>query len=210
MRVELGVLIGFILTLFIYSYLVRDNPLYRIATHLLVGVSAGYATVIVLKQVILPVLDQIRQDPGSPNSLFWLLPVLLGVLMLARRLPGGALVKGGTLAALVGIGAAVAITGAISGTLWPQVTAGNSQEPLKGLLVAILTVCTLFSFQFTGRMSAQQTWTQPTWQRGLAVVGRAVLSITFGALFATVVSTSLILLIDRVDYYLNQFVPLLP
>ncbi len=207
MSVELGVLIGFVLTLFIYSYLVRDNPLYRIATHVLVGVSAGYAAVIVLRQVIFPVIGQIRQDPVRPTSLAWLLPLLLGILLLARRAPGVSLITRGTLGALVGIGAAVALTGAISGTLWPQVTTGNSDDPWMGLLVAILTVCTLISFQFTGRINDQHEWVRPAWQRVPAMIGRVVLSITFGALFAAVVSTSLILLVDRVDFYLNQFLP---
>ena len=41
----IGLIVGFILTLLVFSYLLGDNPLYRIAIHLLVGTSAAYAAV---------------------------------------------------------------------------------------------------------------------------------------------------------------------
>ena len=52
----IGVLVGFTLTLFVFSYAWGDNPFFRIASHLFVGVAAGYATVIVIYNVILPQL----------------------------------------------------------------------------------------------------------------------------------------------------------
>jgi hypothetical protein len=209
MSIEPGVLIGFVLTLFIYSYLVRDNPLYRLAIHILVGVSAAYSAVVVINQIIWPVFQQIRQDPTDPAAILWLVPILLALLLFLRHLPGASWLSGGTLAFLVGVGAAVALTGAISGTLWPQVITSDAEKPVQSLIVALLTVCTLFAFQFTGRINAQGEWVRPIWQRGLALIGQTVLTITFGALFTTVFSTSLILLIDRVDYYLDQFTQLL-
>lgn len=198
-----GLVIGFILTLFIYSYVFGDNPLYRLAVHLLVGVSAAYAAIIVTHQVILPVYTQIRTDPTNPDTLLWFIPIVLGLLLLLKRLPGVAWMGNSTLALLVGVGAAVALTGALTGTLWPQVTALDSESPLTGLLVAFLTACTVVTFQFTGRTNQRGEWVRPFWQQGLAQIGRAVLLITFGALFASVFSTSLILLIERVSYFLN-------
>lgn len=210
MSFDPGILIGFILTLFIYSYLVGDNPLYRVAIHVLVGVSAAYAALIVFKQVLIPVFEQITRDPVSPDSLYWLLPILLGLSMLIRWVPGASWLNSGTLALMIGVGAAVALIGAISGTLWPQIAVFDSDKPTRGLAVALLTVCTLFVFQFTGRLDDKQKWVRPTWQRGLSFVGQAVITITFGALFTAAFSTSLILLVDRVDYYVNQLSQWLP
>ena len=51
-----GLIVGILLTLFIYSYLIGDNPLYRISVHLLVGVSAAYAVVVVVQQLLLAYL----------------------------------------------------------------------------------------------------------------------------------------------------------
>ena len=43
---ELGLMVGFILTLMVYSYLIRDNFLYRIAVYVFVGIAAGFVTIV--------------------------------------------------------------------------------------------------------------------------------------------------------------------
>jgi hypothetical protein len=40
-------IVGFILTLMVFSYLFGDNPLFRLVTYLFVGVSAGFAAVMI-------------------------------------------------------------------------------------------------------------------------------------------------------------------
>lgn len=201
-----GLLIGLILTLFIYSYVVGDNPLYRLAVHILVGVSAAYAAVVVIQQVILPVADQIRQNPAGRASLLWSVPLFFALLLLLKRAPALAWLGNNTVAMLVGVGAATALVGAIIGTLWPQVTAvpGLNNARFQGLLIAILSALTLLTFQFTGKGKNGQ-WQRSLWWQGAAQIGRAVLMITFGALFAALLNTSLILLSSRLSYYLNQF-----
>jgi hypothetical protein len=215
-----GLLIGLILTLFIYSYLLGDNPLYRLAAHILVGVSAAYAAVVIVQQVLLPAYNQMRQEPAGNNLLLWFVPLLFALLLLLRRLSSLSWWSNNTMALLIGIGAAVALIGALTGTLWPQITAVNNPDQaqtlpgrvgaIQGLLVALLTVCTLLTFQFTGRTTVDGEWVRPLWQRGLAQVGRAVIAITFGALFAGVLSTSLILLTNHVGRFLNEFLQRLP
>jgi hypothetical protein len=76
-----GTLIAAALTLIVFSILYRDNPFYRFAEHLLVGVSAGYYVIHyfdagVIRKFWVPVVQQ---------GQLWLLPGgLLGLLMLAR------------------------------------------------------------------------------------------------------------------------------
>jgi hypothetical protein len=43
---DFGVWVGALLTLFIFSFLYKDNPLYKLAEHLFVGISAGYYIVL--------------------------------------------------------------------------------------------------------------------------------------------------------------------
>ena len=193
----IGLLVGLVLTLFIYSYILGDNPLYRLAVHILVGVSAAYAAVIVLRQVILPVLSRIREEPTNAANL-WFVPVLVLILLLAlRRWTGN-----GTVAFLIAVGSAVALVGAVQGTLLPQITAvpNNPLFPGQGVLTAVLTICTLLTFQFTRRINRPE----PRWQRPLSSLGRAVLMITFGALFAATLNTSLLLLAERLNYLLRH------
>ena len=45
---------AFLLTLFIFSYLIGDNPLFRIAVYIFVGVSAGYVAAVACRQVLWP------------------------------------------------------------------------------------------------------------------------------------------------------------
>ena len=202
-----GLIIGILLTLFIYSYLIGDNPLYRISVHLLVGVSAAYAVVVVVQQLLLPIWRQIQDNPTSPDSLIWLVPILFMLMLLARRLPSVSWLGNTTLALLVGVGAAVALLGSLTGTLWPQIVNVQPATPLQGIAVAILTICTLLAFQFTAlRPRGSNVWQPPIWQRGVTAVGRIVLTITFGALFATLLSTGLILLADRLNYFITELV----
>lgn len=78
---DIGILVGALCTLAILSLLYRDNPVYRAAEHLLVGVSAGYYVVhyfyaAVVRKFVVPVFQQ-----GE----LWLLPGgLLGLLIFFR------------------------------------------------------------------------------------------------------------------------------
>ena len=59
MPIELiSALIGLILTLMVFSYLIGDNPLFRIAVYLFIGVASGYAATIVWHNVLVPKLFQ--------------------------------------------------------------------------------------------------------------------------------------------------------
>lgn len=202
MNESVGMLVGFVLTLFIFSYLLGDNPLYRLAVHVLVGVGAAYAAIVIWQQVVAPFYRQIQAQPTDPNSIRWLIPVLFAFFLIIRQLRAGAWIGNWTLALLIGIGAALALVGAVWGTLWPQITA-VSGSPVQNIITAVLTISTLLMFQFTGRTNKQGEWLPPIWQRGITQVGRTVLMITFGALFAQTLSTSLVLLTERISFYLT-------
>src|SRR5690606_34328912 len=106
-----------------YSYLWKDNWLYRLAVHILVGVSVGYGAAVVLQSAVLPRLRELQQNPAATESLLWFVPVALSLLLLFKLVPRIAPLANSTVAALVGVGAAVALVGAIAGTLIPQIIA---------------------------------------------------------------------------------------
>lgn len=204
-----GLLIGVLLTLFIYSYLIGDNPLYRISVHLLVGVSAAYAVVVVVQQILVPIWHQIQANPTSTDSVIWLIPILFLLMLFARRLPTVSWLGNTTLALLVGVGAAVALLGSLTGTLWPQIVSVQPASPVQGVVIAILTICTLLAFQFTMlRPRPGATWQPAMWQRSVTAVGRIVVTVTFGALFATLLSTGLVLLADRLNFFITELLQL--
>lgn len=203
MSEALGLIIGFILTLFIYSYIVGDNALYRLAVHVLVGITAAYALVIAVQRVFLPVFQQLRQNPTDPANMWLLVPLLFALLLALRLVRPVAWLGNSAVAILIGTGAAVAIVGTIAGTLLPQIVAPPAENALIMIIAAVLTICTVLYFQFTGRSDERGNMVMPAWQQAISLTGRAVLMITFGALFAALFSTSLVLLVDRLSTYLG-------
>jgi hypothetical protein len=137
-------------------------------------------------------------------------PILFALMLLARRLPSVSWLGNTSLALLVGVGAAVALLGSLTGTLWPQIVDVQPATPLQGVVIAILTVCTLLAFQFTVlRPRSSGLWQPAIWQRSVTAVGRIVLTITFGALFASLISTGLILLAERLNFFLTELAQLI-
>ena len=57
----IGAIVGFALTIMIFSYLFGDNALFRVAIHIFIGAAAAYATMVVVYnifwyQLIVPLL----------------------------------------------------------------------------------------------------------------------------------------------------------
>src|SRR3954463_12897543 len=118
-----GSIVAGLLTLMVFSYLLGANPLWRIAQSLLVGVSVGYITLVLLTQVIAPQVARIIVPAaGAPENDRWLaaVPVALGLLLLLRIVYPGAWPSSFGLNIAVVVGSALALGGALAGTLIPQ------------------------------------------------------------------------------------------
>jgi hypothetical protein len=198
-----GVMIGFLLTLCVLSYVVKDNPLYRLAVHVLVGVSAGYAIVLVVRQVFVPVWTALRDDIGG-NGLLWIVPMVLALLLLLKALPRTTVMGNGAMAVLMAIGSAVAFVGAVAGTLVPQILVRHESAPM-GLLLAILTISVLAYFIFTGRSVAGERTHMPRWYQPVSVLGRVVITMALAGLFSGILNTSLVILTERVGFFISAF-----
>ncbi len=199
-----GLLVGFLLTIAVLSFVIKDNPLYRLAIHILVGFSAGYALVILVREVFLPVVDAMTHQPTTQELLFWLVAFLLAILLLLKVAPKTAWLGNSAMAALVGVGAAVGLVGAISGTLLPQVVV-RYDNPLIGLMVALLAILVLAYFIFNIRLVGTKRATLPGWYLYLGTAGRVVLTMTLAGLFAGALNTSLVLLMNLVGFYSESF-----
>ena len=214
MPIELiSALAGLILTLMVFSYLIGDNPLFRIAVYLFIGVASGYAAVVVWHYVLIPKLFQ----PLATLSPLAFVPFLFGISLLAKLWPRISWIGSFAMAVLVGVGAAAAVGGALLGTLLPQaraaingfdiLSAGSGLEAASRLLEGIImlggTVFTLASFHFSASRSADGTPKQNGIIEGIAWVGRIFIAITFGVLFAGVYMSALTAMIERLSFVIN-------
>lgn len=201
----IGASIGFLLTLAVFSYLIGDNPLFRLAIYIFIGVSTGYVFSVTLYNVLIPQL-LLPMTLGNPAQIsLALLPLLLGGLLITKISPRLAWLGNFPAAYLVGVGAAAAVGGALLGTLFPQTGAAiNSLDAsrntlLDGIILLVGTLATLLYFSFSARPQSAGAAEQPVWLSSIGSLGQAFIGITFGVLFAGVYSAALVALIERLD-----------
>ena len=199
--------IAFLLTIFVLSYLFGDNFLFRVAIYVFIGASAGYVTVLLLEQVLGPQLI----IPVVTGSVGGIVLAILALLLLAKMFPPLSKLGTPSLAFMVGVGAAIAIGGAVTGTLFPQILAAiNAFEGIssfEGLVEAFLmlfvTISTLVYFQFSAKRGDDGKNQRNPFTRFLAFFGKVFIAITFGVLFAGVFSAALTAFIERIDFLIN-------
>ena len=212
--------ISFLLTVMVLTYLIGDNPVFRVAVYLFIGVSAGYVAAVAWHQVLYPLLVVPLLAGSMADRLLALIPLILGLLLLFKLSPRTARLGNPSMAFLVGVGAAVVIGGAVMGTIIPQTwasmnafnlaNAGQSwpKQLLEGVVMLIGTLTTLVYFHY----GAKATTSGP--QRGkliniLAWVGQVFIAITFGVVFSGVFVAALTALIERLNFivtYLSLFI----
>ena len=78
-----GYWIGIFLTFAILSYLYKDNPFYKFAEHLFVGVSIGFVVTQQYYNVLRPnLIDHFADRPWYLPSVYWIPLVLVGMLFI--------------------------------------------------------------------------------------------------------------------------------
>ncbi len=201
-------LVAAVLTLCVLSRIVGDNPLFRVAQYLFVGVSLGYAFVVLYHQVLVQDILNITANLNNIQALLLLLvPFVLGLLLIPRIVgqQAGSWLANIPLGLLFGAGAAIALVGALVGTLYTQILAtippaGTGLLQLIGLtILALGVVATLSYFYFTARR-----------ERGIGRIinslGKAgywLLMLTFGFFFAGALVTYLTALSERFEFLIG-------
>ena len=196
----LGTIIGFVLTLMVFSYIIGDNFLFRLATHIFVGVAAGYAAVLVIYNIIFPMLAQpgdelVRLGP----------PLILGVWLLTKTSPRLSRLGNPVLAYLVGVGAAAAISGALLGTIFPlvdqstrELSGTNALDVIvNGGIILVGTLTTLIYFHYGASPTPSGVTKRKTPIEIGAWIGQFFIAITLGAIFAGVYLAVLTVFIER-------------
>ncbi len=202
--------LGSLLTIFTFSFLYKDNPLYKIAEHLVVGISAGYFVVLLIRTNLWPIMSQrlfIKGPEGWALVQWWyFIPLILGVLMWTRFSKKWSWVSRYPLAFYIGIASGLTIPLEIKNRVVEQISASilkfkfdwNSAgflmvpQGLWDTFVVAGVICCLIYFFFSKEHKG--------WFGGSAKVGIYTLMIAFGASFGYTVMARISLFIQRIQY----------
>ena len=210
--------LGALSTLALYSILYKENPVYRFAEHLFLGLATGYGLYIAWKEVLFPNWYQpLFQDHYWP-WIFCLVAAGMYYTIFSRRL---AWMSRLIMMVMMGFVAGLAFR-AFFGLFMPQI--GASFKPLivmkmlpndGGLdlmatlfasftnilfVVTLLTVMMYFFFSF-------ELKSKPVVKA--ASMGRWLMMIAFGAMFGSTVMARMSLFIGRLDVLFREWIPLI-
>jgi len=209
--------LSFLFTLMVLSYLIGDNPLFKVAVYLFVGVASGYAAAVVFWQVLYPKLlvptGQALFSGAYTQGLLLVVPWLGFAFIIMKVSPRFAGIARITMAFLVGAGAAVTLAGALTGTLIPQVNAtinifqGALSKPagemietsFSGGVILLGLVTSLAYFHFGASQKPDGSTKRFALIDILAMLGRIFIGITLGAIFAGVYAAALTAFIERIS-----------
>jgi len=214
-----GTLVAVVLTLCVFSYLLGDNVLYRLAEHIFVGVAVGYAVVVafhaVLAAKLLIPLSKALGEGDSNQVLFLAIPLVLGLLLLTKPFKSISWLGSLSVAFLLGVGAALAIAGALLGTLLPQADAtadlanyvedyGPGLGLFSGIVALVGTIGVLLHFYFSAGQEGRFAGLRAGLIRVWGGLGRWFILVAFGAILATTFVSRLSLLAGRVQFLLDS------
>lgn len=216
-----GIWIAAFLTLCIYSFLYRDNPFYRFAEHLFVGMSVGYGITLSIHQGFLPFAwdpfwEAVKPFwPGVPRDAGWgglwkLIPIGIGLMFFGGVSSRYTWLIRYPSSILIGLGAGLAIPNVLRANIFEQtrgtvepfadINAGtlSTWGTFGAILMVIGVICTLTYFFFSVEHRGPVKW--------MSKVGIAFLMIGFGSAFGNTVMGRVALLIQRVDFLINDWI----
>lgn len=203
MGIYIGTWIAAGLTLCIYSFLYKDNPFFKFAEHLFVGISAGYTIAMTWHQAILKLIWEPMKTQGDYTVL---IPTAIGLLMFSRFISKARWLIRWPLAFMIGVGAGASIPRVMQSLIFEQTAATLKPVPfslaaIDIIVIAVGVLCTLIYFFFSVEHKGPV---------GVASkVGIVFLMVSFGAAFGYTVMARISLLIERMYFLLHNWLHLI-
>lgn len=218
------IFIAGICTLAIYSFLVRENPAYRIFEHFFIGIAAGWGIVKGFTNFLWPKIftpmfaigkipfpDGTVVEPHEPMYFLYLIPMSFGLLyycIYSKRLRWLAqLVIGFQFGAAGGLafkGTFTELLPQVFDSFKPLYVPGEVMATFNNWFFLFTLVCVLSYFFFTFRRTSSSGVLNAT-----SVSGRWLMMGCFGAFFGATIMARMALLVERLDFLINTWGPAL-
>ena len=203
---SLWVWLSAFLTLCIFSFLYKDNPFYRFAEHLFVGSSAGYLIALSWHNTVYP---NLFVPLFKQHQYLYVLPLLLGLIYLARFIPKYSNLIRIPISFLLGWGSGVVIPAAIQtdiikqiqGTLLTREMFARWDNAVWSLIILVGVISTLVYFFFSRERKGVL--------KPISSVGVIFIMLGFGASFGYTVMARISLLIGRLQFLLGDWLHLI-
>lgn len=179
-------------TLALYSFLYKDNPMFKFAEHVFAGLSAGYYFGLIHHSVI---VQQLWTPLSEGTDWILIIPTFLGILLFARYVPRIAWMSRLSLAFVIGSTAGIEFIRQLHGLILPQVAKTLMPlDSINNVLIIVGVLATLIYFYFSKPHKGVLGWT--------ASAGIGFIMVAFGAHFGYTVMARVSLLIGRIQFLL--------
>ena len=217
------IILGGIATLAIFSFVIKENPLYRTFEHLFIGIAAGFGVMATIKQFVWPIIlmplfgldivtypDGTTSQPYNTLNLLYIAPLLFGLLYyfifsqkyswLARLVIGFSLGMSGGIAFQSFFNEMLP---QITGTFKPLVVISSGNIDWVVSLQNTLFVATVLSVMYYFFFSFKRT---STGGAAVASTGRWLMMVCFGAFFGSTIMARMSLLVERLLFLYDDWI----
>ncbi len=191
--------IAAIVTLGAFSYLFKENPVFKAVEHLYVGAAAGYTITMGFRNLV----TKVWQPVTGSGKYYLIIPVAMGLMLFGPYLGSQyAWMRRYPLSFVIGIGAGVTMRTAMVEQLVRQLAANLVPlNSIDNLIITLGVVAVISYFFFTLKRNPVLT--------ASSEIGKFVIMITFGAAFGNAIMGRISLVIDRVRFVFGEWIHLI-
>ncbi|MCX6842388.1 MAG: hypothetical protein NTX53_08935 [candidate division WOR-3 bacterium] len=198
--------IAAILTLAIFSFLYRENPFYRIAEHLYVGLGNGYAITFYWHRILMPsLIDPVAHNSSIVTRVGLIAIAIIGALYFTRFIPKISWLVRIPIAISLGYSCGATIPRAVDAEIIKQLRATIITRPqlahwdtaLWAITILIGVIATISYFFFSAERKGAL--------RPLSYTGIIFIMVGFGASFGYTVMARISLFIGRLQFLMGDW-----
>lgn len=210
------VLLGGISTLAIYSFLYRENPVYRLFEHFFIGIATAWGIIATTRNFLWPNVfkpmfglnrvqfpDGTYAEPYNGSYLLFLLPICFGALYYTIYSKKYRWLAQMVIGFQFGYAGGLAFKGTFT-VLLPQIF--DSFKPLTtvtNVFFVMTLLCSLSYFFFTFRRAPGGVLSSTSF------LGRWLMMGCFGAFFGSTIMARMALLVERLTFLIQDWIPAL-